>query len=272
MIPKVIHQTWKDKDLPEILQKIVSYNKSLLSANGYEFKLWTDEDIYNLIDKEYPHLHLIFDSTITGVQRGDIGRLCIVHHCGGIYIDLDILLLQDLDNIIDFDSDKMYISFEPAAQTMKIYKRNDYICNAFFAANKDNRMLGFCINNMQIIFQQYGKSIFQKFDIFGGDYINKIIQKYESFKDTIDIIEERERIFPINDLKFSDLSSSRTDWDLIKNKDYNDNVVMVHYWMHGDFESKNLLKNFEYEDDKDVQDNMYRFFSMLYPQNFQKMK
>lgn len=271
MIPKIIHQTWLDDNLPDILKNIVNHNKNLLIKNGYEFKLWTDNDISKLIDEEYPHLNTIFKSTLTGVQRGDIGRLCIIHRFGGVYIDLDILILNDLEDLIDFESNKLYITYEPSAQTMKIYNKNDYICNAFFSANKDNKILKIAINNMYVLFQKYGKSIFQKFDIFGGDYIKETIRGHLEFNNEINIIEERERIFPINDPKFNDLSSSRTDWELLKYKTYPENTIMVHYWIHGDFESKTLLKCFKYDNGKDIQDNIYDFFSELYPKNFMLM-
>jgi mannosyltransferase OCH1-like enzyme len=35
MIPKIIHQTWKDKNLPPIIYKLVSENISFLKSNGY---------------------------------------------------------------------------------------------------------------------------------------------------------------------------------------------------------------------------------------------
>lgn len=271
MIPKLIHQTWKDDDLPVVLRKIVEHNKNVLKDKGYEFRLWTDANIQDIIYEHYPHITNIFQSTLTGVQRGDIGRLILVHHYGGIYIDLDILLLQDLENLIDFNDDKLYITYEPEAQTIRIYDRNDYICNAFFASNKNNKLLEFAISNIQAMYQKYGRSIMNKFDAFGGNFLNEIIKAYPHFHYELNVIENREMIFPINDPKFNDLPSSKTDWDLIRYKNYHQNAIMVHYWIHGDFESKNLLKNFNYNNAKDIQDNVFDFFCVLYPKNYSKM-
>jgi hypothetical protein len=40
---------------------------------------------------------------------------------------------------------------------------------------------------------------------------------------------------------------------------------MVHYWIHGDFESKALLTAFSPENKKTIHENMFGFFSKLYP-------
>jgi len=265
MIPKIIHQTWKDKSLPPILEEIVEHNKRLLIDNGYKFHLWTDDEIIELIKNKYPNILTLFEASITGVQRGDIARILLVHHYGGIYIDLDILIIEDPINIIDMNNDKLYITYEPAAQTMKLYNKCDYLCNAFFAANAGNNMLNFAIQNMHAVFQRNGPKIFRSFDIFGGSYLKNIIDTYIDHQKYINIIENRDLIFPINDLKLNNLPCSKGDWDMVKSGYYGPNIVMVHYWIHGDFESKTLLQNFKVNKLIDIHQNMYKFFSTLYP-------
>lgn len=271
MIPKIIHQTWKDNNLPIVLKKIVEANKKNLEHFGYEFKLWTDDDIIELIKQNYPFLFNIFSNTRTGVQKGDIARLVLVHHFGGIYIDLDILIMKNPEELIDFDQDKLNITFEPSAQTLYLYNKNDYICNAFFASNSNNKILDFALQNIEAIFQRNGPYTFSKFDVFGGSYLKGIIDSYVNHRNLVNIIEDRERIFPINDLKFDNLPSSKTNWDMVRYNQYNEKTIMVHYWIHGDFESKNLLYTFDYDDSKDISQNMYIFFSTLYPNISKKM-
>jgi len=105
MIPRIIHQTWKDNFLPSIISNIRSENISLLRSKGYEFKFWTDDDILELIKKHYQEFYNIYRLTKTGVQRGDISRIILIYHFGGIYIDLDVLILRDFDELIDMYSD-----------------------------------------------------------------------------------------------------------------------------------------------------------------------
>jgi len=41
--------------------------------------------------------------------------------------------------------------------------------------------------------------------------------------------------------------------------------IMIHYWIHGDFESKNLLDTFKISKKLNFNENIYKFFSTLYP-------
>jgi mannosyltransferase OCH1-like enzyme len=267
MIPKIIHQTWKDKNLPPIIYKLVSENISFLKSNGYEYMFWTDDMILKLISEEYPNFYNIYKLARTGVQKGDMARIILVYHYGGIYIDLDVLVLRDFKEIIDMNSDKLYISYEPSGQTKALYNSDKYICNAFFAANKNNNMLKILLNNIPEYIKNYTENIFQKFDIFGGSYFKTIIEDpfNKWAKNDVYIIDDRELIYPINDLKFDNMPFTIGDWTKVKNGKYEKDTIMVHYWIHGDFESKALLTTFNPNFEKTIHENMFSFFSKLYP-------
>lgn len=266
MIPRIIHQTWSDNLLPSIISDIRETNINLLKSKGYEFKFWTDKDIRMLIDEHYPDFSYIYNLSKTGVQRGDISRIILVYHFGGIYIDLDVLILRDFDEIIDMNTDMFYITYEPSGQTLALYNSNKYICNAFFASNKNNIFVNKLLRCIPDTIKKYGVNIFNKFDVFGGAYIKTIIDKYSNeYSDNIYIIEDRELIFPINDLKFDGLSFTINDWTCLKNGKYQCNPIMVHYWIHGDFESKKLLNTFVTNKKENIHVNIYNFFKTLYP-------
>ena len=267
MIPKIIHQTWKDKNLPPIIYKLVSENISFLKSQGYEYMFWTDEMILKLIAEEYPNFYNIYKLARTGVQKGDIARILLVYHYGGIYIDLDVLVLRDFNEILDMSSNKLYITYEPSGQTNALYNSDKYLCNAFFAANKNNSMLKVLLNNIPEYIKNYTENIFQKFDIFGGSYFKAIIEDHANaiFKNDVYIIDDRELFYPINDLKFDNMTFTVGDWGMVKKGKYHEDTIMVHYWIHGDFESKALLTAFVPENNKTIHENMYGFFSKLYP-------
>ena len=267
MIPKIIHQTWKDKNLPPIIYKLVSENISFFKSNGYELMFWTDDMILKLISEEYPNFYNIYKLARTGVQKGDIARIILVYHYGGIYIDLDVLVLRDFSEILDMNSNKLYITYEPSGQTNALYNNDKYICNAFFAANKHNNMLRLILNNIPEYVKNYTENIFQKFDIFGGSYFKAIIETpaYSQFKGDVYVIDDRELFYPINDLKFDNMPFTIGDWGMLKKGEYGKDTIMVHYWIHGDFESKALLTTFYPENNKTIHENMYSFFSKLYP-------
>jgi len=268
MIPKIIHQTWKDKNLPPIIYKLVSENISFLKSKGYEYMFWTDEMILKLITEEYPDFYNIYKLARTGVQKGDIARIILVYHYGGIYIDLDVLVLKDFEEILDMNnSNKLYITYEPSGQTNALYNSDKYLCNAFFAANKNNNMLKIILNNIPEYIKNYTENIFLKFDIFGGSYFKAIIENPANnwAKNDVYIIDDRELFYPINDLKFDNMPFTVGDWGMVKGGKYHKDTIMVHYWIHGDFESKTLLTAFMPENNKTIHENMFSFFSKLYP-------
>lgn len=61
-----------------------------LEAEGWTYKLWTDEDNRNLIKEHYPWFLEQFDRYEYGIQRADAVRYFILHKYGGVYSDLDI--------------------------------------------------------------------------------------------------------------------------------------------------------------------------------------
>jgi len=269
MIPKIIHQTWCNKLLPNILDNIYKHNMSI--NNNFVFKLWSHApghpEIDDFLKEYYPELYNVFIRTSFGVQKGDIGRLAILYHYGGIYIDLDILCLKPFDKCldIDFSSDKLYMAYEPSEQIMKILNNNDkYLCNAFVATPAKHPLLKLAIDNIVNMYNRNGNQIFKKFDIFGGGFIQNIIIT------TIDLpIEmiDTELIFPINDPKFIDLPCSRKDWNRLKNGYYGSKAIAVHYWFHGDFEGKMLIDSYQCDKNKTIHDNVLDFFIKLYPNN-----
>jgi hypothetical protein len=268
MIPKIIHQTWKTDKLPDIFDYILKYNTSINS--NYNFKLWTDDNsghnIDNFIKINYPKLYIVYSNIDLGVQKSDLARIAILHHFGGIYIDLDILLLKSLDDLLDYNSEKLYFGFEPKEQTLELFNRDDYICNAFFACNPNNILLEKMINSAIDIYEKFGNIIYNKFNVFGSDIFKFIIHHQNNIDSDLYCIIDSKILYPINDIKL-ELDCCNNDISLIKNGNYNDTCFMVHYWIHSNFEGKKLINDFKYNVDNTIHYNIYSFFKTLYPNN-----
>jgi len=97
-IPKIIHQTWKTADVPQQWQSSTDKYRAL-KDQGFEYKLWTDEDNRNLIKDHFPWFLQKFDAYKNPIQRADAVRYFILYKYGGIYSDLDI---QPKDNFCEF--------------------------------------------------------------------------------------------------------------------------------------------------------------------------
>lgn len=87
-VPKLLHQTWVDKNVPERWKKA---QESCIKAHpDYTYKLWTDEEGLELIRNEYPWFLDTYEKYPYNIQRVDAVRYFILHKYGGIYIDLDM--------------------------------------------------------------------------------------------------------------------------------------------------------------------------------------
>ena len=73
-----------------------------------------------------------------------------------------------------------------------------------------------------------------------------------------------------DDTILENIPTAVKDWTSVRTGKYTSNPIMVHYWIHGDFESKNLLNIFKPDVNYNIHYNMYIFFKILYP-NIEKI-
>ena len=73
-------------------------------------------------------------------------------------------------------------------------------------------------------------------------------------------IIETHKIYPILDIKL-ELKSSIDDFNKIKTGHYDNITYMVHYWIHSNFEAKNIIYNFQYNDTLTIHENLGLFFN-----------
>lgn len=97
--PKIIHQTWKDYNLPDNFE---TWSNSWKKYNSdYDYNLWSDEDNHNFIDNKYNHFLDKYNSYNHNIKKVDAVRYFYMYHYGGIYCDLDFECLKNFDGLLD---------------------------------------------------------------------------------------------------------------------------------------------------------------------------
>jgi mannosyltransferase OCH1-like enzyme len=95
MIPKIIHQTWKTKELP---RDVKNWHHKITELHpGWDVRLWTDEDNLTLVKEDFPHLLDIYRALEYNIMRADIIRYMYMTKFGGYYLDLDYELFVPFD-------------------------------------------------------------------------------------------------------------------------------------------------------------------------------
>lgn len=95
MIPKIIHQTWKNNTIPENTRRYVDTLRTLHPE--WEYKLWIDEENAHFVKTYYPQFIEAYENFPKNIMRADIIRYLILHKHGGLYLDLDYEMLKRFD-------------------------------------------------------------------------------------------------------------------------------------------------------------------------------
>ncbi|THH14885.1 hypothetical protein EW146_g5508 [Bondarzewia mesenterica] len=97
-IPRILHQTWKSETLPDRWKGISEECREMMP--DYEYMLWTDASAREFVADKYHWFLDTFDSYTYPIQRADAIRYFVLHHYGGVYLDLDIGCLRRLDPLL----------------------------------------------------------------------------------------------------------------------------------------------------------------------------
>lgn len=98
-IPRKIWQTWKTKTLPAKMAKNVA--KMLADNPEYEYSLSDDADCIQLLMENFgPNFVNAFWAPRFGMFRADLWRYAVLWLHGGVYLDLDAVLLEPLSAVI----------------------------------------------------------------------------------------------------------------------------------------------------------------------------
>jgi mannosyltransferase OCH1-like enzyme len=87
-IPKILHQTWRNSDLPAQFARWRDAWRALHPAWVHRF--YDDDDIRRIVADRAPHLRSVFEALPRQILRVDLFRYLIVALDGGVYADLDM--------------------------------------------------------------------------------------------------------------------------------------------------------------------------------------
>lgn len=99
IIPRIIHQTWREVSIPTEWTACVQGWKQLHPE--WEHKMWTDEDNRSLIKNEYPWFLATYDSYPHNIQKASAAKYFILHKYGGVYADIDMQCLVTLNSLLN---------------------------------------------------------------------------------------------------------------------------------------------------------------------------
>ncbi|KAL2197736.1 glycosyltransferase family 32 protein [Corynascus similis CBS 632.67] len=103
-IPNIIHHVfhnWRTPGNDTLPADMAAMRQTCMDTNPtFEFKLWTEKESRDFIEREYPWFLKTYDGYRYPVQRVDAVRYFIMQHYGGIYMDLDNGCKTDLTPLL----------------------------------------------------------------------------------------------------------------------------------------------------------------------------
>jgi hypothetical protein len=215
-IPKIFYQSW-DIDLPE---SITTENNKFIPRD-FEYKRFSLDNIRDYLKNNWGNnVVSVYDNYKIIPHKIDLWRYCILYDTGGIYMDADCILLDNIDSII----------------------KN---CNCFFTINnrgvKDvfNGFLGTFPKNP--IYKEIIDYMLRTKNNFKKDYFFNCKELYNIISRNIDL-----EIYKYNDYLFKEniiIGSSNTN---IKSMFLNKNIKNI------EFDKNTFLDNFEYTHNNNI--------------------
>lgn len=128
-IPRILHQTWKNEDLPDNFRQMAQSWKD--KHANWEYIFWTDEMNRDFIAAYFPNFLPVYDNYPNHIQRVDAVRYFILYKYGGFFIDLDFECLACIEPIVE--NAPCVFGSEPEAHC-KIHNKHLIVSNAFMGA------------------------------------------------------------------------------------------------------------------------------------------
>lgn len=99
-LPKIIHQTYPDRQLPSFYQQNIARIKQL--SPGWDYRFYDDKDIQDYIARHFPEILNYYHRIDAryGAAKADLFRYLVIYKEGGIYLDIKSTITRLLDEVL----------------------------------------------------------------------------------------------------------------------------------------------------------------------------
>lgn len=228
-IPRIIHQTWKTRDIPARWKSLQQTWPEL--HPGWEYRFWTDEDNRAFIRQYYAWFLPIYDAYPIGISRADSFRYFLVDHFGGVYVDLDFECVRPLEELLE--GKELVLGREPpehaASPSVRARGLDRIIGNAFLASVPGHPF-------WQYVFQDLVE--FQNAPVLDAASVFLLTRAYNRYpnQERLSVVAS-ELLYPITK---EEAQSGRLTPQQIRAL-FSDKAFAIHYW-HGSWWREAVLK------------------------------
>ena len=167
-IPKIIHQMWKDNNVPEHWLESPKEWKRLFPDFAHMF--WTDVTMREFMVQHYNWFLPIYDGYKYPIQRSDSFRCFMLHFYGGIYSDLDIVPTSNFTYLFENTNAEVYL---PMTQNILSFtnclmmsQKKARFWETTFKVMKERANKNYWLTHFQIIFSTGPQMLTKSVEIY----------------------------------------------------------------------------------------------------------
>jgi hypothetical protein len=169
---------WKTTDLSTYPGSEHNNTSSTAWKQRYKdwtYRLWTDADVEDLLVHEYLWLLPQYRAYANDIQRADLARLLILHHEGGVYVDLDgypwDTTVDEYPELLTYDAVFSLTS-------------NRLVTNHFMLARRHSAFLGYCLHHShRTVLHLWWLHYLDVFYSTGPLFLHKMLGEYTALAD-----------------------------------------------------------------------------------------
>lgn len=164
MIPKIIHQT-APLDKSRWHGSWARCQASVLqNFHGFEYRLWSDEDLETLVREKYPWFLSFYKNYPQHIMRVDAARYMVLDTYGGVYIDMDFEVVRPFFHLLPQDKVSLVES---------CYQETETIQNSLMASPPKHMFWNEVMREMFATFPIYQESVL---DATGPRMLDRVVE------------------------------------------------------------------------------------------------
>jgi mannosyltransferase OCH1-like enzyme len=140
-----------------------------LRGEEWRYMFWTDASALSFIKTHYPSYLALYTSYNHNIQRADALRYFLLHHYGGVYLDMDIAPYRRLDALL----------------TLPAFARETTptgISNDALGSVKGHPFYRFVIENLEVYNRDWGSPYVTVMASTGPLFLSLVLQKCENLR------------------------------------------------------------------------------------------
>ena len=181
LIPKIVHQLWKDEQIPTKWKNAVASVKQM--HPDWEYRLWTDVSMDQYVREKHPSFYPIFASYKRQIMRVDVFRYILMQDIGGVYCDMDYEFIRKFP----YEQNSIVLGKE-----FDVDEGDDItqVCNFIFASVPGHPFWTYLLQDLQNN-PNNTDSYSQVVGITGPEFITRILFQHPELLAEINILPRR---------------------------------------------------------------------------------